>query len=176
MKALVGLAVGAFALVLVLVAAADLLLFAPLRAADLEIEALRQGLEAVDSRLSSASTALAASSGALPSGIARIGGDQSMVESDFQEQVRAQLVSVDAMTLTSQVVTTTIGGKYHKVSLTLHAQLAENSLLAFLEQVRQVRPLVVVETLDMSPVPYSTDARNLDVSATLTMFHADAAS
>jgi hypothetical protein len=176
MKALTGIAAGVLALVLALLATAELMLFAPLRATDLEIEALRRNLEAIDNRLSSASAALADTAGTLPSGIARIGGDPSIVESDFQEQVRGQLTMVDAMTLTSQVVPTDILGDYRKVSLLLHAQLAEASLLAFLEQVRQARPLVIVETLDMSPLPYSTDARNLDVSATLTMFHTDAAS
>jgi hypothetical protein len=160
-------------ILLVLGLVADLALIRPIRDADHAIAALREDLANVERRASAANGRLAAARSVELPAMSVVRDDPSEVEARFQEQVRSTLNEFGGMTLSSQVVAADLGGGYRKISLLLRAQLSEDQLLSLLGQTREARPLIVVESLDARALPAPDDARYLDVTATLTMIHAD---
>ena len=83
------------------------------------------------------------------------------------------LADLGGVMLSSQIASADLGGGYRKVSLLIRAQLGEEQLMAFLEQTRTVRPIVIVEALDVRTIAAPANALALDVTATLTTFYAD---
>ena len=174
MKAPIVFLSGAFAGLFALGAAIDLIMIEPIRRADRQMASLRSDLTDVDRRIAAARTALsAARRGLLPAASLTSGGNPAEVEARLQEQIGTALDVVGGMMLSSQIVTSDLGGGYRKISLLLNTQLSEEQLLALLEDVRQARPMVIVEQLDARFLPGQAGAPSLEVSATLTMFHAD---
>ena len=165
---------GALVVILLLGAAVDLVLLGPAREIDRRITSVREDLEIVQRRVAAATSRLKASTNGVATDAAiAVGGDPAEVVAGLQEQTRTTLGILAAMTLSSQVVTTELGGGYRRVSLLLHAQLTEQSLLSFLQRTEAVLPLVLVESLDVRMVPVPTGTLPLDVTATLTTFQVD---
>lgn len=152
----------------------DALYLQPLRAADGRVDDLSQQLDALREREFVARGDLAALGGvevATESHLVIAAPDVSAATARFQEYARSAVAQMNGVTASSQVAVTDLAGGYSKVSVLLRMRFAEPQLLEFLRKVETDSPPVLVESLEVRPLPISGDPRSLDVVATLSGFY-----
>lgn len=153
------------------------LYFAPAQTMSQQTQALAAQLEDVTARVGRARRELATT--ATTESIALMvttGEPGADTAAHFQETARAQVAQSGGAAVSSQSVTSDLGGGFAKVSVLLRARFREAALLTFLRAVELQQPIMLVENLAVRPLPVAGDDRPLDVTATLTEFHADAPS
>ncbi len=152
------------------------LYLAPVLAMSRQTEALTAQLGDVTARIARAKQELATTATTVSVATMLISGEPvADTAAHLQENARAQVAQFAGAAMSSQSIVTDMGGGYSKVSVLLRARFSEVALLAFLRAVELQQPTVLVEGLVVRPLPVASDDRPLDVTATLTEFHADAA-
>ena len=150
----------------------------PRQAALAEADDRRAQLADLVARVGRLRSELAADAGptSMAPGAVAIGQPPAEAAAQLQEQARRQVVQWGGAALSSQTVTSDLGGGYTKISVLLRARFDEIGMLAFLRDMEQRQPLITVEALTVRPLPVGAGVQPLDVSATLAEFHTDAPS
>lgn len=89
----------------------------------------------------------------------------------LQESSRNAAVAADGIVTSSQTIVSELPGGLSKLSVLLRMRFAESGLLGFFRQVESASPPLIVESLDVRPLPILGDARPLDVVATISGFY-----
>lgn len=155
----------------------DRVYFAPLEAADRQVDDLSQQLDALRKREQLARRDRAALSGAeAPPQLSLVEGeiDVGAATARFQEYARASVAQSGGLTISSQVTVAELTGGYSKVSVLLRTRFAEQQLLEFARKIETNLPPVIFESLEIHPLPIPGDAHPLDVTATLSGFYGNA--
>lgn len=151
------------------------LYFAPAQAMSQQAQTLATQLQDVTARAARAKQQLTTTAATESVATMLITGEPvADAAAHFQENARAQVAQLAGAALSSQSIVTDMGGGYSKVSVLLRARFSEAALLAFLRGVEAQQPIVLVEGLTVRPLPVVGDDKPLDVTATLSEFHADA--
>ncbi|MBI4924138.1 MAG: hypothetical protein HY834_20575 [Devosia nanyangense] len=154
---------------------ADGFYFGPVRDAVVRIQALSGELASLTQRRTRAEFDLRAASerGGEINGLALRDDDASSAAARFQETIRNAVLQFGGAAMSSQSVSTDLGGGYLKVSVLLRARFDEAGLLAFLRANELSQPPILVESIETYSLPQPGDPRPLDVTATLSEFHVD---
>ena len=157
------------------IAVAGYLALHPIWHADQQIAALGDELRASRQRLTQASTEIA-SLGDRKDQLRLLvdAGDPATVSASLQEQARNAIASTGGQLISAQAMVVDLGGGFHKASLLMRARVDEATLLAFLRAREFAVPPVVVELLEILPMPGSPGVQSLDVNMILSRVVADA--
>ncbi len=156
-------------------AAVSQLYFGPAQAMAQQEAVLSTQLDDLETRIVRNRRELAAAgSTETAEGLVVSSGQVADTAAHLQESMRALISQFDGSAMSSQSVVTDLGGGYSKVSVLLRARFGEMALLTFLRAVELQQPVILVDNLSIHLLPVNADGRPLDVTATLTEFHADA--
>lgn len=156
----------------------DQTLLAPAAAGRAQIAQLRAELGELTQRVAVATKELAAVSGELPeSGSPAVSGMDSVAALAWlQGLVRNQVAAAKGVALAFQATTSPLTDSHEKLSVVLRARFSEDGMLRFVRRLEESSPPVIFEQLEIQQLGAVDEGTPIDVTATITAFHANAAS
>jgi hypothetical protein len=151
----------------------ELFNLAPLRDMASRQSTLTEQLADLRSRITRTQRALDTGTSLDAGVVAQTGTSASSVAALFQESTRALAAQFGGSVKSSQSTLGELGVGFSKVSDLLRARFDEAGLLAFLRSVEMRKPINLVESMEVHPLPVSDNEKPLDVTATLTEFYGD---
>jgi hypothetical protein len=155
----------------------DRLYVEPMRAAEVRVAELSEQLAALRERELAARkdrAELSDTERARHPNLAIAAPDLATATARFQEYARASVAETGGVTASSQTAIAGLPGGYSKVSVLLRLRFAEAQLLEFARKIETDSPPVVIEALEVRPLPIAGDSRPLDVTATISGFYGGA--